>query len=123
MYRALELFGQNQLIEKYGIHSSRCKKEQISESIRSEYVKRYGDPTSEFLKFGLHSNFLLLNELEDDLGRLYVKRHDDIVKRLSLRNMSILAHGLQPVSEKGYQEMLDLILEFASLTEKDLLIL
>ncbi|WP_185806842.1 TIGR02710 family CRISPR-associated CARF protein [Bacillus sp. HMF5848] len=121
LYRSIELIAQNQLLSKYEIYTGKCSAEQIPEAIREEYTKKYLDEESNLLRFGLHASYQLLYHLDDEVGKLYVSRKEEISKRLTIRNNSILAHGLIPVTEKGFTELLEITLSLCQIDENDLI--
>ncbi|TVP84744.1 MAG: TIGR02710 family CRISPR-associated protein [Alkalicoccus sp.] len=108
--RVLELAAQHRLWEGYNIDSKKCDKKKVPETFRQKYVQRdYSD--DELLQLGLHTSYILLEELGDEMGRKYGRRQEEIQQLLLLRNQSVLAHGLDPVTENDYDRMLRLVLE------------
>lgn len=121
LYRAVELFAQVELSLEYNINTSKCKLEQIPETIREEFEKKYWSPDDNCLKFGLQASYQLLHELNNEIGNRFYNNKIKISNLLTIRNQSILAHGLTPVSKKGYEDMLQTVLELTSI-EKEVLI-
>lgn len=68
----------------------------------------------------LRKSFELLALLGDDMGRRYEACSDELGKLLTIRNMSLLAHGWQPVSEATYRKMLALALSFCTVEPDNL---
>lgn len=119
-YRTIELIGQSVLIEEYGINPSNCDITKIPEELRDSFLNRYNDEDSNSIKFGLDACYQLLYALNSSLGRFYKDNEFEIRRFLGLRNNSILAHGLQASSEKGFQEIFNFTLKLANLKIEDL---
>ena len=119
LYRALELAAQHRLRAGYSIDPGNCREEEVPESLREEYVHRYVSEDGR-LRFGLHASYSLLEALGDDMGRKYTRREQEIQQQLLLRNQSVLAHGLDPVTENGYDRMLRLVLELTQTEQTEL---
>ena len=123
LYRAMEAFAQYRLSSFYGIKTSNVKKDQIPESIREEFLKKYLDyeDGKEKIKLPLYASYLLLKEMGDSIGKKFFEKYETRIKKLlDLRNNSLLAHGFEPVKEKTYLDMYKVILEFSEISEEDL---
>lgn len=120
LYRALELNAQRQLRSRYSIDTGSCQPEELPEAVREDFRSRYWNEQSGCLKFGVHAAYLLLYAFGDETGKKYHRQQEAVTNRLALRNQSILAHGDSPVSQKGYLQMLDLVLELAEITREEL---
>lgn len=118
LYRALELAAQHRLWEGYNIDSQKCNKKQVPETHRQEYVQR-DSSDDELLQLGLHASYILLEALGDEMGRKYVRHQEEIQQQL-LHNQSVLAHGLDPVTENDYDRMLRLMLELTQTVKTEL---
>jgi hypothetical protein len=68
----------------------------------------------------LGRSYELLAALGDPLGERYRERRADLDKILSARNLSLLAHGFDPVGERTYAGLLAVALEFLGITRDDL---
>lgn len=116
LYRAVEMAGQIAFEEAVGCPNSKAHPEKIPETLREEYRARYGDPKAGvLLKIPLFGTFRVLRELGHSLAESYSAHEEEIMKILSTRNSSILAHGIQPVKketcEKFMQIVKDLVVE------------
>jgi len=100
LYRVIELLGQYRLRKKFGIETSRVSIEHLPDTLKTEWLPRF--KTGE-IKAGLFDSYRLLAELGDDLGNLL--ESERMRDRLSNKNSSILAHGLEPVGEDTYRGM------------------
>jgi hypothetical protein len=109
------------LKERYGIETSDVKVKEIPESIRQEYVTKYGDAKDLKIRIPLHAAFRLLKECGDELAEDFFRLYDKEIKTLlETRNKSILAHGFNPVNEEIFKRLLESILKFSKTNEEDL---
>jgi len=112
IYRALELYGQIEFEEVAGYSNSNITKNRIPESLREEFFRKYGDPKSGVLKLPLQATFRYLQEMGRESGQRFFRKLDEIKKIQSNRNQSILAHGIQPVTEKAVQSIFETVAGF-----------
>ncbi|MBK4730297.1 TIGR02710 family CRISPR-associated protein [Oxynema sp. CENA135] len=111
LYRALELLEQVRLWQGYQIKTGDLDLEKIPESLHEKYsVMR--SPVSQAIQIGLTKSYELLGELSDPLGEIYLQQKSKILDSLKLRNYSILAHGLQPVSQDEYDQFARIVIPF-----------
>ncbi|MGC8811287.1 MAG: TIGR02710 family CRISPR-associated CARF protein [bacterium] len=121
LYRALEVLGQLELKEKYGIETSNVKENLIPEGIRQEFISKYKDKDKGKIKIPLYASFCLLNELGNDLGKDFIQAYDKEIRPiLDLRNSSILAHGFQPIKKETFEKMWEVVLKFSNTKEENL---
>jgi len=104
LYRTIELIAQYALKKDCGILTDDVDLNKVPESLRDKLESRRDDRGR--IKIGLHLAYELLDALGHKLGRLFMedKRLQDLLRR---RNYSILAHGLEPVSEEVARELLE----------------
>jgi CRISPR-associated protein (TIGR02710 family) len=119
IYRALELFGQICFEEKTGISNNKVPEDMIPEAIRGEYIRKYKDPETEKLKLPLEATFKCLEALGDESGRRFVERHKEIKNIQRNRNLSILAHGINPVTEKAVKSIFEIVADFTGMKNSD----
>lgn len=115
LYRALEMYGQLYFEKEFGIPNDKVRPEIIPEKIRNEFMRKYHDNKTGFMKLPLHATFIALNEKGSSVGKRYFDFESKIRDIQSNRNRSILAHGIQPVSEHGIKNILSTICDFMSL--------
>jgi hypothetical protein len=72
------------------------------------------------IRIGLEKDFLLLNELGNDLGKHYVENESKIKNLTRKRNNSILAHGLDSLTQNDFDEFLDIVLNLSYSLDKDM---
>lgn len=121
LYSALESLARYRLLN-YNIMTHAVKPEQIPESIRDEYIKRYQSPneTGMTMRLGLEASYRLLAELNDPLGKKYLENEKELNQVLHTRNQSRLAHGNTPIRPEIYQRMREIVMRFADVTEDEL---
>jgi len=103
LYRALELLAQIQLQKVYTIRTGDVDLTKLPESIRDNYQKQ----------LGLMQSYQLLADLPNDpLGIWFQKHKSPIQDKLKVRNFSLMAHGLKPITEEEYQGLAEVVLPF-----------
>jgi CRISPR-associated protein (TIGR02710 family) len=122
LYSALEALARNRLLHEYQIKTHKVMPEQIPENDRAEFLRKYGDPEhpAEGMRLGLEANYQLLAIFGDELGDKYLANEEALKKVLYARNQSRLAHGNIPVKPETYQEMRNILMSFAEVTEAEL---
>lgn len=119
LYGAIEKLAKAAL-KGHGIDNSRATPEQLPESLRGDYARRYLDTGQAVLRFGLDASYRLLAALDDPLGHAYLRREQQLSKLLNIRNTSFMVHGWSPVKLDLFDQMLAIALEFFEMKEEDL---
>ncbi len=102
LYRAVELLSQTVLREK-GMETSDLKVESLPVDLREKYSAMKNEKGK--IQLPLVRGYELLVDLVDPLGiELYQPNRDRLLNAIEIRNNSILAHGLAPVGEDGYEK-------------------
>lgn len=112
IYRALELYGQIEFERTAGCLNSQVPKDAIPKTLRDEFISRYTDPQSGAIKLPLHATFRYLKEAGQASGDRYFENFKAIKKIQSSRNDSILAHGINPVSESAGRSLFETVSRF-----------
>lgn len=106
LYRALELLAQTRLKLGYDIDTGNVSLERLPSELREEY-QRLADSKGK-IKLPLTPAFELLAMLADfyrePLGTLYKQYMNKVKEFLSIRNKSLLAHGLTPVRAEDWEK-------------------
>lgn len=117
LYRATEYLGQFRL-NTLGYYKIKDGKPDLSDfdlkklpSHLQEKYSKYIDDDGK-VKIPLRANYNLLYDLKDSLGLYFKEKENKFKELLGLRNSSLLAHGFNPISERVYQEMLEMIESF-----------
>lgn len=119
LYRALEMLAQWQLKEKYGLNTGNIDLSKVPDK---EKWYNYKNPRDGKIKLPLYVSYELLKSLEDPIGN----EIEHIEGLLSIRNNSILAHGVVPVEKKQAEKFIEItknilqkyILQFDGLFQK-----
>ena len=121
LYRSFELIAQIELT-KYNIKSSDIDVEILKQNNVSDEFIRDLEKTREDgkIRIGLEKDFLLLNELGNELGKHYMENKSKIKNLTQKRNNSILAHGLVSLTQKDFDEFLEIVLNLAYSLDKDM---
>jgi len=117
IYRALELYGQIAFQKITGCPNDKVKPEILPESIKGEFVRKYCDPYKQLLKLPLAATFEFLKAKGHKAGIRFFERKKEIKKILSNRNASILAHGIESVSEKAIKSIFQTVSDFIQITD------
>ena len=104
LYRACESIAQVQLHERWQIEDTgRIPLEKLPPSLQSAWNPRARNGC---VQIGLQDAFRLLASLGDELGTRFIEQKlTGQNSCLEERNKSILAHGFDPVSKKGYDQL------------------
>lgn len=104
LYRAMEMLVQIHLYQNYSIDTGNIDLEQLPDILKVEYEARKG--ANGKVEMGLRNSYELLNKLnpEDELSNLYAQSQRGLEDSLSIRNKSLFAHGVTPVSNKQYEK-------------------
>ena len=119
LYRALEMLVQWRLKEKFGLDTGDIDLSKVPDK---EKWYNYKNPRDGKIKLPLYASYELLKSLKDPIGN----EIEYIEGLLSIRNNSILAHGVVPVEEKQSKKFFEdtknilqkHILEFQSILNK-----
>lgn len=104
LYRALELLEQVRLWEAYGIKTGDVDLEKLPETVRPQY-ENSRSPAGK-IQLPLFRAYTLLQAFPDDpIGKLFESSVNRIQNALQVRNYSILAHGLRPVTKSDYRQL------------------
>ncbi len=120
LYSCLERGAKFRLQRQFGISTEAGRSEQIPETLRAEFEQRYTDVHDGGIKLPLFAAYRLLDALDDHLGHRFVGQQDGILQLLSLRNLSPLGHGEQPVGADGYTRFRCLLVELLGVDESSL---
>jgi CRISPR-associated protein (TIGR02710 family) len=117
IYRALELYGQILFERAAGCSNGSATRDRIPSALREEFVHKYADAQTGLLKLPLQATFRCLEEMGEEAGRRFFSQIKAIKSIQSARNQSILAHGIQPVTEKAALTILDTVTDFVQVKE------
>lgn len=109
-------------LAQMGLNNSRMRKEELAKAGNGLLEKHANEPDGE-IKLPLTDSFRALCGLapENPVALAYRENEAELANALGSRNMSLLAHGYNPVSEQDYQKLNAVALRFLGLSEADLL--
>jgi CRISPR-associated protein (TIGR02710 family) len=116
IYRAFELYGQILFEEVAGCSNDKVKSEIVPEDLKEEFVRKYRDSNSRYLKLPLTATFEYLKFKEHEAGIRFFEKEKEIKNIQSNRNSSILAHGIQPVTESAIRSIFKTVTDFVQVT-------
>lgn len=109
LYRALELLAQTHLWLQYGIKTGDVDLGKLPEDLHFD-LERLKNRDGK-IQLALRNSYELLRQWSDDpLGAIYQTSAERIFNQLQVRNYSILAHGLRPVTVKDYEQQFQAII-------------
>jgi CRISPR-associated protein (TIGR02710 family) len=115
IYRALELYGQILFEEAAGCSNDKVKTEIIPEELKEEFVRKYRDSQTRYLKLPLTATFKFLQIKGHEAGFRFFEREKEIKNIQSNRNSSILAHGIKPVTENAINSIFKAVTDFVQI--------
>ena len=118
IYRIVEMSAQERLLNKYDIHASDVKENQIPGNLRTEFLKHKSRRDGK-IKIPQTAGFDLLKELGDELGALFFERKSSFLDIQTSRNYSYLAHGFDSAKDKTYLKLREFILSLNLFKNED----
>lgn len=118
LYSAIEKCAKIALMADCGINNSAVDLSLVPEAARAEL--RECTDAEGVIRIGLQRSFRLLQALGHPLGGAYDKQAEKLEKSLEVRNLSLLAHGYNPVSAELYQTFFAMVLTFVGVEENEL---
>ena len=138
LYSAIEKLAKHRLLTAHGIDNSDIDLARVPDVIREHLLslrnsapenRSHGDHAvnsqgdaklasenkAPKIQIPLRKSYELLSALNDPLGQLYLSQEIELDKVLSIRNMSLLAHGFDPIKPETYQKLVDITLIFLGL--------
>jgi CRISPR-associated protein (TIGR02710 family) len=106
LYRLVEMIGQLEIQQRHGAKTENFPLEQIPESLRADFERRYRSPRDGKIKLGMEATYTVLKEQGVELGVRFFQERDRFDRLQQARNRSILAHGVTPLEEERARELL-----------------
>jgi CRISPR-associated protein (TIGR02710 family) len=121
LYRSLELIAQIKLRVGYKLKTSNIDINSVEKRIKNpNYINKLKQKRNKNkIKLGLNDSFEMLNNLGNELGKLFfeIKGLDN---QRSLRNMSILAHGLEHRTSDEFKDFRKSVMILARKLDKNI---
>lgn len=118
LYSAIEKIAKITLMSDFGIDNSKVDLERVPSHLHEGLLLCANSDGC--IQIPLHRSFQLLDDLEHDLGKLYGEHVIELDKQLHTRNLSLLAHGYNPVTQQACEKLLTLALAFLNIKEDEL---
>jgi CRISPR-associated protein (TIGR02710 family) len=103
LYRLTEMIAQERLKTKYNQNSSNVNFDSLKMSEENRH--RWKDMYSGKRGLGLNAIYDLLYDLNDELGTTFQFYRESFKKIQDYRNLSFLAHGIEPLDERRFEEI------------------
>lgn len=120
LYRSLELIGQIKLKKGYKIITSKLDFDELRKKKIKDKNYLFNLEQNNKNKIGLRENFNLLYQLDNPIGIEFKDIEKGVNDKLSLRNDSILAHGLKHKTLDDYLEFKNVVMKFAEILYDDI---
>jgi CRISPR-associated protein (TIGR02710 family) len=118
LYRAVEAQGQTALERQYGL-KPKTSLNLLPGHLHDKWRPQVHDDG--LLRLGLRDLYELLRDLGDSLGKDFASSTlAGSESSLEIRNNSILAHGFDPVTQKGFHSLWDAVLKLVKVQEIEL---
>ena len=105
LYRAVELRGQQLARDAFGAELGRPRLDDFPANRRADAQALLGAPDEDGrYKLGVQKLYAALSLSEDAVLREQGAAYERLKRHLAVRNQSLLAHGLQPVSEGAFNK-------------------
>ena len=121
LYRAIELYAQQLVKQAFGAELGKPRLDDFPQDRRQEVIQELGKPEDDGrYRIGVQKLFAALQFSEDGELRDKASRYDLMKDHLQIRNSSLLAHGLQPVSEDTYRKFRNAALQALEVEESEI---
>lgn len=111
LYRLVELVGQVEIFKEFKVSTSEFPLSKIPAPVREKFSEKAVEGKC---KIGQNDTFAILSVAGNKLGRTWDENKIKIKKIMQIRNNSILAHGLAPVTKEQYLKFEKLAILFIS---------
>ncbi len=109
LYRAVEMVAQYRL-KSLGFDTSDIDMRKIPEKHKEKYNQLKDKKTGK-IKLPLYKSYELLSDIDDEIGKKFYE-NEELQKYLRVRNDSVLAHGITPITQELYEKLLKATIDF-----------
>ena len=120
LYRAVELRGQQFVKQAFDSELGKPSLDDFPSSRHEEVIQKLGQPKGDEYMLGVKALYQALDFSQDEAMSDQAGVYESLSKHLSTRNMSILAHGLQPISKTTFDKFWTDALEALDIDESDI---
>lgn len=103
LYRAIEMKAQIEFFKEFNLSTSKVSVQVLPENSKIYLENKY--PNKKELELSLVETINVLKEMKNDFAIKYEENQSDIKKILHIRNHSILAHGIHPVTKEKINDI------------------
>lgn len=118
LYRLVEMMGQLELQRLCNAETGNFPVEEIPESIRADFVRRYRDERDGKIRLPLEATYRVLHEKGNEVGRRFLQNQGWFSNLQQARNLSILAHGVTPLEERRVKDLLEFVATLTPLPDE-----
>lgn len=109
LYRCLEMIGQVAIFQKYDIKNDKFPYSKIPKNLKIHFKSKKNKDNT--VKMSLLETFQILKEISHPISKKFFEREGEIKKLLHVRNHSILAHGIKPITQKKAEDLFTILAE------------
>ena len=118
IYRAIEMIGQIEFKKEFNCTTSDILIDNFDGSIKDFIRENCIKNEKGSMQTGLFQTINILAKVENEYGKLFIENIAELRKLLDNRNYSILAHGVNPITEKHFGSFYSFITEIFKLADK-----
>ena len=119
LYRAVELRGQHLVRQAFGAELGNLSLDHFPVDRRDEVVAELRLPKDGRFRVGVMQLYRVLSFSENPSVRHHSGVYDSLADHLTMRNQSLFAHGVQPVTERGFGKFWEDALRAMEIGEAD----
>jgi len=120
LVRALESFAQRQLFKQHKIKTWDVLPEQLPQALQETCRTSWLDDVDGKYKVPLQGQFRALAGLGDPLGQAFLREWPTMKPLLDAASHAVLGHGFEPVKSERVQQLYDVVMKLAGVTESSL---
>ncbi|BFU94614.1 MAG: conserved protein of unknown function [Nitrospira sp.] len=120
LVRALEAMAQRRLFTAHGIKTWDVRPDQLPQVLQETCRLCHMDDIDGKYRLPLQAQFRALAGLGDQLGQSFLREWPTMKPLLDAANHGILGHGFEPVKAERVQQLYDVVVRMASVTESSL---
>lgn len=120
LYRCVEMIAQYRLKSVHNLNPSEIKFGDLETTKSINNLEKYKDKKNDagIIKLAMKNSFELLKDLKDEVGNIIDDK--ELKELLKKRNLSILAHGIEPVTKEDAEKFYKKVLEISKSVISDL---
>ncbi|HJT19829.1 MAG TPA: TIGR02710 family CRISPR-associated CARF protein [Nitrospira sp.] len=120
LMRALEALAQRQLFKSHHVKTWDVRPEQLPHALQETCRTCFLEDFDGKYKLPLQAQFRALAELGDPLGQSFLREWPSMKPLFDAAHHAVLGHGFEPVKAERVQQLYDVVLRLAGVTETSL---